>query len=119
LSFEEDTSTLALPTAETSSVIETEALLYVCGYVAGRFRQKYPKLGTQVMQQSAASMGNYSWISLLSKGNLLHPCEELVSAAKIMERVFQNARIWIVQKTIGFSEIERTNCRMSWQFNDT
>jgi hypothetical protein len=60
----------------------------MCGYVAGRFRQKYPKLGTQVMQQSAASMGNYSWISLLSKGNLLHSCEELVSAAKIMEKEF-------------------------------
>jgi hypothetical protein len=57
--LEEDTSTLVLPTPETtSSVIETEALLYVCGYVTGRFRQKYPKLGTQVMQQSAASMGN-------------------------------------------------------------
>jgi hypothetical protein len=40
------------------------------------------------MQQRAASMGNYSWISLLSKGNLLHPCEELVSAAKIMEKEF-------------------------------
>jgi len=64
--------------------VETEALIYVAGYVAHRFRHKYPDLGvpTAILQLRD------DWLSYISKGNCIYPSKELQAAATLMNEEF-------------------------------
>ena len=66
--------------------VSQEGLQYVAGYVAHRFRLKYPHLGTPAENIPGPSSSN--WIHFLSQGNLLQPCADLIHAAKILETLF-------------------------------
>ena len=69
-------------------IVNEEALLYIAGYVAHRFRTQYPFLGNPT---SAIPLTNPPyWISHVSRGNLIFPSQDLSDAASIMEKVFNN-----------------------------
>lgn len=66
--------------------IETEALLYVTGYVAHRFRSSHPYLG--VPTATMEPLDKHDLLSCLSRGNCIYPSESFLSVAKIMEEEF-------------------------------
>ena len=68
-------------------VIKVEGLKYIAGYVAHKFKIKYPFLGTQIRR---LELNNYNpdWIQYLSDGYLTYPCDDLIAIAKVMEKEF-------------------------------
>ncbi|KAJ3640227.1 hypothetical protein Zmor_003540 [Zophobas morio] len=66
--------------------ISTEGLRYVAGYVAHRFRHKYPHLGTPA--ENVPHSFEADWIQFLSRGNLLQPSSDLLHAAELLETLF-------------------------------
>jgi hypothetical protein len=64
-----------------------EALKCIAGYVAHRFRGKYPHLGiaTKKLQVNPAAQ---DWISSLSSGGLIYSCDELIRVATVMDETF-------------------------------
>ena len=66
-----------------------EALKYVAGYVASKFRMEFPKLGSVTGKDSSQSMASSTWITCLSRGGLRQPSEEWFGAVQIMEAEFQ------------------------------
>jgi len=64
--------------------VETEALIYVAGYVAHRFRHKYPDLG----MPTATLQLRDDWLSYISKGNCIYSSKELQAAATLMNEEF-------------------------------
>lgn len=79
-SLENDMSEVELPNEDITS---REGLKYIAGYVAFRFKNKYPELGT-----SSLELDSSSWISYLTRGGLLTPSSELLSAIRISENRF-------------------------------
>lgn len=65
-------------------MIENEALIYVAGYVAHRFRHKYPDLGTPTKNLPTTD----GWLSIISKGNCIYPSNDFQAAAVIMNEDF-------------------------------
>jgi len=63
--------------------VEEQALLYITGYVAHRFRHKYADLGT-----STKFLAPRDWLSCISRGNCLYPSDEFMEAARIMNAEF-------------------------------
>ena len=63
------------------------ALIYVAGYVAHRFRLKYPTLGIPTQEMPATNPPN--WVCHVSRGNLIYPSDELYKVAQILEKVFE------------------------------
>lgn len=64
--------------------VEREALLYVAGYVAHRFRLQYPNLGVPTKSVPVTD----DWLSCISRGNCIFPSEELHTVAKVMNDEF-------------------------------
>ena len=69
-------------------IIQEEALIYVAGYVAYRFRNKYPFLGTAT--KNIAINNIPPWICHVSRGYLKYPLDALIEVGKILETEFQN-----------------------------
>lgn len=64
--------------------IENDNVEYVAGYVAYRFKHKYPYL------KSDEQGDTDSWINYVSKGNLSIPSRTLVNMAYKLEPIFKN-----------------------------
>ncbi len=62
------------------------SLKFVAGYVAHRYRSKYPNLGTPT--KDLPSDFTPDWITHISKGNLMYPSEDLLNNARVLEVVF-------------------------------
>jgi len=87
-----------------TEIIEKNALLYVAGYVAHRFRNTYNNLGVPTKTLPAISD---DWVSFKSRGNFMYPTTELEPAANIMNFEFEkfhgnflNKEPWIFDKLI-------------------
>ena len=70
-------------------IIEGEGLAYIAGYVAYRFRLKYPFLGDHT-RNVEFSPEKPSWILTLSDGYLMYPCDDLLEAAFMMNNNFND-----------------------------
>ena len=81
-------------------IINHEGLRYLTGYVAHRFRTKYPHLGNSSPDNDvpSTSTSNLDWINFISKGNLLHPTKEFLQVAEVMEATFVNFHGADIQK---------------------
>ncbi|XP_018374037.1 PREDICTED: uncharacterized protein LOC108768190, partial [Trachymyrmex cornetzi] len=64
--------------------VEEQALIYITGYVAHRFRHKYPDLGTPTKILAPCD----DWLSCISRGNCLYPSDEFMEAARVMNAEF-------------------------------
>lgn len=67
-------------------IVEKNALLYIAGYVAHRFRHKHSHLG--VLTKNLPNLPD-DWVFFLSKGNCMYPCPSFLEAAEIMNEEFQ------------------------------
>lgn len=67
-------------------IIEKNALLYIAGYVAHRFRNEYDNLG--VPTKMLPDVPN-DWLSFLSRGNCMYPSAPFQRAAEIMNEEFE------------------------------
>lgn len=65
-------------------IIETEALIFIAGYVAHKFRHKYPELGVPTKTLPLTN----NWLSCISRGNCMYPSKDLQTAASIMNEEF-------------------------------
>lgn len=68
-------------------IIEEEAMLYVAGYVAYRFKNKYPELG-QATDKVNDKVSKSRWVVQFSRGRLIFPSESLIRAAEMLEEIF-------------------------------
>lgn len=84
-SFDEITLLNNFEHTVSQEIIEQNALLYVAGYVAHRFRNQYSYLATPTK-----NLPNISddWISCFSKGNCLYPSPSFQKTAQIMNEEF-------------------------------
>jgi len=87
--------------------IETEALIYVAGYVAHRFRSSHPHLGIPTITMESMDRNNF--LSCLSRGNCIYPTESFISVAKIMEEEFSKFHGPIFNKESRIFD-KLTNC---------
>jgi hypothetical protein len=72
-----------------STTLNEQALKYLTGYVAHRFRNKYPFLGTASRDDdNLPQTSELDWIQFISRGHLLQPSNELLQAAHVMETLF-------------------------------
>lgn len=72
---------------EMKETIHEEALKFVAGYVAHRFRGKY-QLGVESKEIQIINTNCANWLSFISRGNLLYPNESMLKAAQVMEEEF-------------------------------
>lgn len=71
--------------------VNEEALIYIAGYVAGRFRHKYTDLGVttdKIPSLAKEPDKEINWVQFLSKGRLTYPSEHLIEATKVLEGEF-------------------------------
>ena len=68
-------------------IIETEGLKYIAGYVARKFKIKYPSLGDETRRLELDN-DHFDWIQFLSNGYLIYPSDDLINVANIMEKQF-------------------------------
>ncbi|KYQ55476.1 hypothetical protein ALC60_05651 [Trachymyrmex zeteki] len=64
--------------------IESQALIYVAGYVAHRFQYKYPQLGYKTKTITPSD----DWLSCISRGNCIYPTAEFLKAAEVTDAEF-------------------------------
>lgn len=69
-----------------TDIIEQNALIYIAGYVAHRFRNTYDHLG--IPTKALPHVLN-DWVSCISRGNCMHPSTEFHKAAVIMNIEFE------------------------------
>lgn len=69
-------------------IIEGEALVYIAGYVAYRFRLQYSFLGNYT-KNVQFSPHKPDWVSTLSDGHLIYPSDHFIEAAFIMNKIFE------------------------------
>jgi hypothetical protein len=67
--------------------IEENALVYIAGYVAHRFRNRFNDLGCPT--RLLPNLQPNDWLSFISKGNCIYPSSEFLDAANIMEKEFR------------------------------
>lgn len=93
---------------EVKEQVNMEALKYIAGYVAFKFKNKYPTLGVPTKQLNV--LETPPWLQMLSRGSLLHPTEELWELAKKMESEFYKMHGTFIsrEKKIFQSLAERT-----------
>ena len=64
---------------DSSSIVEEDGLEYFAGYIAQKFRKKYPNfLG------STDICNNESYVAMLSQGNLYKPSPDWLNTAKVL-----------------------------------
>lgn len=69
--------------------IYNEGLKFIAGYVAYRFKDKYPNLNLGSQTRLIQSTRSPDWIEFLSRGNLIHPSDEMIELARLVEIEFQ------------------------------
>lgn len=72
-------------TIASENIIEKEALIYIAGYVAHRFRKTHPSLGSPT--KSLSLIGD-SWLGCISRGNCIYPADDFLRAAEVMDAEF-------------------------------
>ncbi|EFN86250.1 hypothetical protein EAI_07388 [Harpegnathos saltator] len=72
---------------DAEDMIERNALLYIAGYVAHRYRNKFTELGCSTKTLPNAQ-SNF-WVSFIFRGNCIYPSEDFQEASNIMEREFK------------------------------
>jgi len=72
-----------------SQIIQEESLQYVTGYVAHRFKKKYPHLGERTDIASTESIET-NWIKVVSKGYLMYPSPELLRMSRLVDKCFND-----------------------------
>lgn len=72
---------------ENGCTVAQQGLLYVAGYVAWRFREKYPELGT-ITKNLNLPHKSEEWILTASNGHLRYPSADMIELAMAMEEVF-------------------------------
>lgn len=75
------------PDSFITSIIRMEALKYIAGYVAHKYRVKYPFLGTETRKLKPVDK-DLDWIRFVSDGGLIYPSDEFMQVAIIMEKEF-------------------------------
>lgn len=60
-------------------------MIYVAGYVAHRFRKKFPKLGVPTKLLPSSD----TWLGCISRGNCIHPEESFLTATVLMDAEFE------------------------------
>ncbi|KAL3271835.1 hypothetical protein HHI36_022305 [Cryptolaemus montrouzieri] len=73
---------------ERKEKINDEALKYIAGYVAYKFKNKYRSLGDKYSIPVDNVVAPHDWIELFSRGGLLTPNGELLEAARILNAEF-------------------------------
>lgn len=68
-------------------IIEAEGLKYIAGYVAHKFKIKYPFLGDETRRLELDN-DHLDWIHFFSDGYLIYPSKDLINVANIMEKEF-------------------------------
>jgi hypothetical protein len=81
------------PNSQSSSSAQSfdcsdEALKYVAGYIAHKFRFKFPELGEKTSSMNVAKKLDYPWIAALSRGGLCAPSPEFTFQAFQIEKYF-------------------------------
>lgn len=71
-----------------SEWISQQGLKYIAGYVAYRFKDKYPFLGNATRELESLDSSEY--IFLLSRGGLMYPSDTFLNVAIFMDNVFEN-----------------------------
>ena len=84
---------LLKPNSQSSSSFQSfdcsdEALKYIAGYLAYKFRMKYPDLGLKTSQHPNFEVLECPWISALSRGGLTVPTSDFISKVYQMENCF-------------------------------
>jgi hypothetical protein len=87
----------------TNDIVQEAGLEYVAGYVAHRYKMKYPNL-----QKSTTNDDSRNWIQSVSKGYLSYPSDELMNISKIAEKCFNDfhgeyfsTEDYVIQKVIN------------------
>ncbi|KYQ56968.1 hypothetical protein ALC60_04089, partial [Trachymyrmex zeteki] len=70
----------------SQEIIKSNALIYIAGYVAHKFRNQFQNLGLPT--KSLPNPIN-DWTYKLSKGNCMYPSTEFLNVAKIMDHEFE------------------------------
>lgn len=79
-----------LDSNKLADTIYNEGLKFIAGYVAYRFKDKYPNLnlGTHTKRLVQTNRAP-DWIEFISRGHLIYPNEELIQLAYLTESEFQ------------------------------
>lgn len=70
-----------------AEIIKSNALLYIAGYVAHRYRNTFSELGIPIKDLPNPQPNN--WLCMLSLGNCIYPSDSFLETATIMEQEFQ------------------------------
>jgi len=70
-------------TFDCLNLVQEVGLEYIAGFVAYKFKTKYPSLGT-----TEDASGTSKWIEIVSKDYFTNPSAELLNATKVVERYF-------------------------------
>ena len=62
----------------------------MAGYLAHKFRQKYPELGCKTREASNQGQSSSTWISALSRGGLTLPSDNFFKQVRLFEEVFKD-----------------------------
>ena len=85
-----------------------EGLKYLAGFLAHKFRLKYPELGCKTKDVSNLAQNNSPWISALSRGGLTLPSDHFLNQVRQFEEVFRdihgknglNAQYQVMETTV-------------------
>ncbi|EFN72296.1 Transposable element P transposase, partial [Camponotus floridanus] len=78
-----------LDSKNASHIVQEEGLQYVAGYIAHRFKRKYPHLGERTGIASNENTET-NWIKVVSKGYLIYPSIELLRMSRLVEKCFND-----------------------------
>lgn len=85
---EEEESLQELETMDDQQWISEEGPKFIAGYVAHRFKNKYPQLGCPTREPPQINEIGSEYLVLLSRGGLMYPSEEFLDIARIIEKIF-------------------------------
>lgn len=86
MSVEEEQLLISLEELNVIDIIENEGLVYIAGYAAYRFKNKYPYLSNMTCLLPATT--NVDWLQFISRGKCMYPSEELLTTARVMNIEF-------------------------------
>lgn len=85
-----DTSISPSTSSTDSSKIasEKDGLLYIAGFIAKKYKNQFPELGSQTSLCTEENNESHGWIHNLSHGGLTNPSEEWAKIIKKMDKYF-------------------------------
>jgi len=84
--LEEEQILKSLDEMEIVDNIENQGLIYIAGYVAYKFKNKYDTLGVQTCELPIVN--DEDWLQFISQGKCMYPSPDLIKAAYIMNTEF-------------------------------